>query len=74
MQDKELPHEIFRTTRQKKRNAFTKNMLMDIKLNKHQLSKIIQSDGFISKTLGNIMSNVGKNASLDLAVPLVKHV
>ena len=35
-------------------------MLTDIKLSKSQLAKIIQSGGFLGKTLGNIMSNLGK--------------
>ena len=30
-------------------------MLKDIKLSNYQLSKIIQSGGFLGKTLGNIM-------------------
>ena len=36
LQDEELLHELFLTTRQKTkiRSAFTSNMLMDIKLNK----------------------------------------
>ena len=42
---RELPHELFLTTRQKTkvRNAFPKNVSTDIKLSKAQISKIIQS-------------------------------
>ena len=42
-QDKELPHELFLTTRQKAkvRNAFANNISTDIKISKAQLSKII---------------------------------
>ena len=40
-QDEELPHELFLTTRQRKktRNAFANNMSTDTKLSKAQLSK-----------------------------------
>ena len=43
LEDKELPHELFLTTRQstKIRNGFTDNMSTDIKLSKEQMSKII---------------------------------
>ena len=42
-QDKELPHELFLTTRQKAkvRNAFANNISTDVKISKAQLSKII---------------------------------
>ena len=48
-EDKELPHELFLTTRQitKIRNAFANNMSSDIKLSKAQIPKIIQSGGSI---------------------------
>ena len=38
------------------------------------MSKIIQSVGFLGKTLGNIINNLGKKALLDLAVPLAEDV
>ena len=46
-EDKELPNQLFLTTRQttKIRNAFANNMSTDIKLSKAQISKIIQSGG-----------------------------
>ena len=46
-QDKEMPHELFLTTRQttKIRNAFSNNMSKDIRLSKAQISKIIQLGG-----------------------------
>ena len=64
-----LPHELLLTTRQKTklRNAFN-NMLTDIKLSKTQISKIIQSGGFLgslSKLAGPLMK---------IAVPLVKNI
>ena len=49
-------------------------MSTDIKLNKNQLPKIIQMGGFLGKTLGKMMSNIGKKALIDLAVPLAKDV
>ena len=38
------------------------------------MSKIIQSVGFLGKTLGNIINNLGKKALLDLAVTLAEDV
>ena len=45
----QLPHELFLTTRQKTkiRNAFANKMLTNIILTKSQLSKMIQSGGFL---------------------------
>ena len=56
------PHELLLITRQKAklRNSFNNNMSIDIKLSKAQISKIIQSGGF----LGSLLSK--------LAVPLMK--
>ena len=67
-----MPHELFLTKRQKTkiRNTLTKNMSIDIKLSKAQLSKIILSGEF----LDNMIGNLGKKALLDLAVPLAKDV
>ena len=44
-----LPHELLLTTRQKTkvRNAFNNNMSTNLKLSKIQISKIIQSGGFL---------------------------
>ena len=49
-------------------------MSTDIQLNKDQLSKIIQLGGFLGKTLDKMMSNIGKKALINLAVPLAKDV
>ena len=38
------------------------------------MSTIVQSGGFLGKTLGNVMSNSGKFALLELDVPLAKNV
>ena len=54
--NEELLHELFLTTRQstKIRNFFANNMSTDIKLSEAQISKIIQSGQFLGKTLGNL--------------------
>ena len=52
-----LPHELLLTTRQitKLRNAIENNMLTDIRLSKAQISKIIQSGGFLGKIIGPLL-------------------
>ena len=66
-----LPHELLLTTKQKTklRNAFNNNMSTDLKLYKAQISKIIQSGGF----LGSLLS---KSAGLlmKVAIILAKYV
>ena len=57
----DLPHELLLTTRQKKKqkNAFNNNMSTEMKLSKAQITKIIQSGGFLvsflSKLVGSLM-------------------
>ena len=53
----DLPRELLLTTRQttKLRNAIESNMSTDIKLSKAQISKIIQSGGFLGKPLGPLL-------------------
>ena len=50
-----LPHELLLTARQtqttKLRNTIENNMLTNIKLSKAQISKIIQSEGFLGSLL-----------------------
>ena len=62
-----LPHELLLATRQttKLRNAIENNMSTDIKLSKAQISKIIQSGGFIGKLLGPLLKT---------GLPLIKNV
>ena len=62
-----LPHELLLTTRQttKLRNAFENNMSTDIKLPKAQISKIVQSGGFLGKRLVPLLKN---------GLPLLKSV
>ena len=52
-----LPHELFLTQRQtaKLRNANEDNLQTDIKLSKVQISKIIQSGGFLGKSFGPLL-------------------
>ena len=49
----DLPQELLLITRQKikLRNAFNNNMSTDLKLSKAQISKIIQSGGFLGSLL-----------------------
>ena len=51
-----LFHELLLTTRQKTklRNAFNNNMSTDLKLSKAQISKIIQSGGFLGSLLSKL--------------------
>ena len=62
-----LPHELLLTTRQttKLRNAIEDNMSTGIKLSKAQISKIIQSGGFLGKLLGLLLKT---------GLPLLKSV
>ena len=64
----DLPHELLLTTRQKTklRNAFNNNMPTDLKLSRTQISKIIQSGGF----LGSLLSKLG-GPLMKVAIPLV---
>ena len=51
--ENDLRHELLLTTRQKTRlrNGFNNNMSTDLKLSKTQISKIIQSGGFLGRLL-----------------------
>ena len=62
-----LPRELLLRASQttKLRNAIENNMSTDIKLSKAQISKIIQSGGFIGKLLGPL---------LKIGLPLLKSV
>ena len=66
-----LPHELLLTTRQrtKLRNAFNNNMSTDLKLSKAQISKIIQSGGFLGSLLSKLAGPLMK-----VAVPLAKNI
>ena len=71
----DLPHELLLTTRQKTkvRNAFNNNMSTDLKLSKAQISKIIQSGGFLGSLLGKLAGPLMKTAvslAKDVLAPL----
>ena len=67
----DLPHELLLTKRQKTklRNAFINNMSTNLKVSKAQISKIIQSGGF----LGSLLSKLA-GALIKVAVPLAKNI
>ena len=66
-----LPHELLLPTRQetKLRNAFNNNVSTDLKLFKFQISKIIQSGGFLGPLLSKLAGRLIK-----VAIPLAKNV
>ena len=66
-----FPHELLLTNRKVAniRKAFAKNTSTDIKLSKTQLSKTIQSGGFLGNLLGKLAGPLMK-----VAMPLAKNV
>ena len=66
-----FPHKILLTNRQfaNIRKAFAKNTSTDIKLSKTQLSKMMQSGGFLGNLLGKLAGPLMK-----VAMPLAKNV
>ena len=66
-----LLHELLLTMRQKTklRNAFNNNASTDLKLSKAQISKIIQSGGFLGSSLSKLAGPLMK-----VAVPLAKNI
>ena len=67
----DLPYELLLTTRQKTKlkNAFNNNMSTALKLSKAQISKIIQSGGFLGSLLCKLAGPLMK-----VAIPLAKGV
>ena len=67
----DLSHELLLTIRQKTklRNAFNNNISTELKLSKAQISKIIQSDGFLGSLLSKLAGPLMK-----VAVPLAKNI
>ena len=67
----DLPHELLLTERQKAklRNAFNNNMSTHIKLSKAQITKIIQSAGFLGSLLSKLAGPLMK-----VAVPVAKKI
>ena len=66
-----FPHELLLINRQVAniRKAFAKNASTDIKLSKTQLSRMIQSGGFLGNLLGKLAGPLMK-----VAMPLAKNV
>ena len=62
-----FPHKLLLTNRQVSnlRNAFANHLSADIKLSKTQLSKMIQSGGFLGRLLGPLLKT---------GLPLIKNV
>ena len=60
----DLPHQLLLTTRQrtKPRNAFNNNISTDLKLSTAQISKIIQSGGFLGSLLNKLAGPLMKGA------------
>ena len=69
--ENDLAHELLLTTRQKTnlRNAFNNNMSTDLKLSKAQISKVIQSGGFLGSLLSKLTGPLMK-----VAIPLAKNI
>ena len=70
-----FPHELLLTNRQVAniRKAFAKNTSRDIKLSKTQLSKMIQSGGFLGRLLGPLLKT-GLPLMKSVIKPLAKSV
>ena len=70
-----FPHELLLTNRQVAniRKAFAKNTSTDIKLSKTQLSKMIQSGGFLGRLLGPLIKT-GLPLMKSVIKPLAKSV
>ena len=71
----DLTHELLLTTRQKAKliNAFDNNMSTNLKLSKAQISKIIQSGGFLGSLISKLAGPLMKVAVLlakNILVPL----
>ena len=66
-----LPHELLLATRHKTRlrNAINKNISTDLKLSKTQISKIIESGGFLGSLLSKLAGPLMK-----VAIPLAKNI
>ena len=70
-----FPHELLLTNRQVSsiRKAFASNSSVDIKFSKAQLSKMIQSGGYLGKLLGPLLKT-GLSLMKSVITPLAKSV
>ena len=73
--DTNFPHKLLLTNRQvaNVRKAFANNSSTDIKLSKTQLSKMIQSGGFLVRLLGSLLQ-AGLSLMKNIIKPLTKSV
>ena len=64
--ENDLPHELLLTTKEKTklRNAFNNKVSTDLKLSKAEISKIIQSGGFLGSLLSKLAGPLMKVAIL----------
>ena len=71
LKENDLPHELLLSTRQKTklRNVFNNNISTDLILSEAQISRIIQSGGF----LGSLLSK-SAGPLMKVAIPLGKNV
>ena len=73
--DTNFPHKLLLTNRQvaNVRKAFANNSSTDIKLSKTQLSKMIQSGGFLVRLLASLLQ-AGLSLMKNIIKPLTKSV
>ena len=73
--DTNFPHKLLLTNRQvaNVRKVFANNSSTDIKLSKTQLSKMIQSGGFLARLLGSLLQ-AGLSLMKNIIKPLTKSV
>ena len=73
--DTNFPHKLLLTNRQvaNVREAFANNSSTDIKLSKTQLSKMIQSGGFLVRLLASLLQ-AGLSLMKNIIKPLTKSV
>ena len=71
LDEKDLRHEFLLTTRQKLklRNAFNNKISTDLKHSRAEISKIVQSGGFLGSLLSKLVGPLMK-----VAVPLAKNI
>ena len=67
-----FPRKLLLTNRQVSnlRKAFANHLPADIRLSKTQLSKMIQSGGFLGRLLGPLLKNVIKPLAKSVLIPL----
>ena len=70
-----FPHKLFLTNRQvaNPRKGFANYLSTDIKLSKTQISKIIQSEGFLGKIFDSLLK-IGSTLMENVIKPLAKSV